>query len=469
MARCTVNLSTFWDTLPHQTSTYICSRPTGQRCTGSAAHVSHLPGRSECRSAGPRRHSRPQCTWRPCHTPGRRLRSAQMRQASSHWLSASQRSRWQCVPITVRKHCPWRIHHKTEAEQRAGALTAQRGHGPNVHCVRYKPLHTCAVEGFSDIHSMSLTWNDTVASGYVTPRKSARGPSRAIVCRQHARALGKPCPGCSTAVFKSLIAGPVWVMVRNEQLQRSALALIAQARCCGKCELELMSAVRCCEWVQCSRLRQRHIAVMRVRILPAAAGSGPCPAAARPRPRPRRRCLLHGCGTVSVLRRTSERSLHAAVNLGFSSTWMVSEQATVNSGELHPFITRTHQRRSPSGPDAALPKEQAPGHLSWQWRGGRRLPVTPAWPSWCSIDRSTAGWHSAAHRAALRAASVDKVRWLVEKLESQGRADGADRGGGLPDFVRACQEPTNMAAGVVIAGVVTHDARGRDRQQNVLM
>ena len=43
----------------------------------------------------------------------------------------------------------------------------------------------------------SLTWKDTVARGYVTPRNSARGPSRAIVCLQHAIALENPCPGCN--------------------------------------------------------------------------------------------------------------------------------------------------------------------------------------------------------------------------------------------------------------------------------
>ncbi len=48
-----------------------------------------------------------------------------------------------------------------------------------------------------------LTWKDTVARGYVTPRKSARGPSRAMVCRQHANALEKPWPGCSAVSFAS--------------------------------------------------------------------------------------------------------------------------------------------------------------------------------------------------------------------------------------------------------------------------
>ncbi len=41
------------------------------------------------------------------------------------------------------------------------------------------------------------TCRETVARGYVTPRNSARGPSRASVCLQQASTPEKPCPGCS--------------------------------------------------------------------------------------------------------------------------------------------------------------------------------------------------------------------------------------------------------------------------------
>ena len=50
----------------------------------------------------------------------------------------------------------------------------------------------------SSMHQRSAqTCRETVASGYVTPRNSARGPSRASVCRQQASTPEKPCPGCS--------------------------------------------------------------------------------------------------------------------------------------------------------------------------------------------------------------------------------------------------------------------------------